>query len=230
MKETHKKIIVTIIGIIAIFSIAGFAIWVSNDGQPDAGGSDGKYRNYVEGVFVNTSMDIVDFSEEIADDGGICYERNNITYHYAEKTYNLTITNNQSTYIDVWMLFHNPNPEIKGWRKYGLHNDLETDTITVFCKKYKFAFYGCGYSEKWDKEDWNWIDENGCYNNNWLFADRIYPNKTVIVPIIFYIERSYPGTFMDGQYYTNNAFWMMRKYPDSYNTYQIQKTPFEVRT
>ncbi|GAH71531.1 unnamed protein product, partial [marine sediment metagenome] len=35
MKKTYKKIIVTVIGLIAIFSIAGFAIWMSNDGRTE---------------------------------------------------------------------------------------------------------------------------------------------------------------------------------------------------
>jgi len=35
MKETHKKIIVIIIIIIAVYSIAGFAIWVDNDGRTE---------------------------------------------------------------------------------------------------------------------------------------------------------------------------------------------------
>ena len=234
MKDIHKKIIVTI-AIIAVFSIAGFAAWktaewISNDGWPDAGGPD-ECRNYVEGIFVNVSMEIVDFSEEIADDGSIYYEKNNITYHCAEKKVALTIINNQSTYSDIWLLFYNPDPEEHGYGRYGLHDNLETGTISIFCSHpwYTFAFYGCGYSEQRHKEDWNWIDGNGCYNNNRLFIDRFSPGSIVVIPITFYIDRSYPGTFQDGQYYTSNAFWLMREYPD-YSTCQIQKMPFEVRT
>jgi len=181
--------------------------------------------DYVENKFVNVSMETVDFSEEIADNGSVYYKKNNITYHYAEKKVALTIINNQSTYSDVWLLFYKPGSN----GEYGLCNDLETDTISVFCKSHKFAFYGCNYSEKWDKEHWNWIDGRGCYNDNWLFVDRLSPGSIVVIPITFYIDRSYAHTFRDGEYYTTNAFWLV--YPLGNNDVRyIMKFNFEIRT
>jgi hypothetical protein len=140
------------------------------------------YRSYVEGNFINASMENVDFSKEIADDGSVSYDNpsyeGDITYYNWTKTYDLIISNNQSSYVDVFLISYNPKKSHP--RGQGIHDNFEVETLSIFSTKYKFAFYGHDYYEKYDKEDWNWADGRAAYNDNWLFAERIYPNTFVI--------------------------------------------------
>jgi hypothetical protein len=213
----EKKIIIMVLMLVSTIFLSGCTE------------TDNNFREYVEGKFITASMENVNFSKEIADDGSVSYDNpsyeGDITYYNWTKTYNLTISNNQSSYVDVFLIFYNPNKS--STRGQGLHDNLEVETLSIFSTKYKFAFYGYDYYEKYDKEDWNWADGRADYNDNWLFAERIYPNKNATIPITFSITKSYPGTFQDGQYYI--CYFYIASCSD-HLTYQIQEIPFVVET
>lgn len=54
MKDVRKRIIIVIIMIVAIFSVAGFAIWISNDGWPE-----GELELYVHSIPDNDIITVI---------------------------------------------------------------------------------------------------------------------------------------------------------------------------
>ena len=162
-----------------------------------------RYLGYVEGNFVNASMEIVNFSKEVAEDGSVTYESvrheaNGMTFYRFEKMFVLTVYNNQSSFAQFDLMFVNPinNNE-------GLHDNLESSNLRVHYQ--------------------NVIDLwNGDYTGR-VINFQLEPGEVIMIPITFKFERSYSGTFQDGQHYTCYFY-------AAGNTNQIQKIPFEVWT
>lgn len=211
MKKTNNIIIIIII--ITLISAIAIPTYV----YLNAINSINKNENnidYIEGYVANATMENVNFSKEIGDDGSVGYDYpsyvGDITYFNWTKTYNLTITNNKSGGVFIDIYFQHPNQTI---RKQGLHDWLETESLSVYSQSAYwttngFAFYGADYRERWDYDTWRWRDGDGLYNKQGCPYKILDENETVNIPITFKLSSCPSGTFYDGLLFPC-SFWIV---------------------